>query len=97
MRFKIKEHKDLQAIISESKWDLQDFQNTKKRGRLTVHHKSGSSFSFFRESRMILDENKQWQPTEQYEVGSKKSPEAIELSWKQVLERFKKWVDAIST
>jgi len=95
MRFKISEHKAIQSLIEKAKFDPLDFTNVKKRGRLSIHHASGSSFTFFRKTSQSLDEKKQWQRVESYEIGPAKAPLAQDLDWEQVLKHFKKWLKTL--
>ena len=95
MRFLEHEHKDLQSALQGAGFASEDFQTSKRQGKLIVtHRKGGTPFKFFRKKVTGLSSAGRWEDRMEYQVFP--SGKEIKVNgWEGVLEKFRDWLAEI--
>ena len=95
MRFLQHEHKDLEATLRAAGFTSEDFQTSKRHGKLIVTHRSGGTpFKFFRKKVTGLNSAGRWEDRMEYKVFLSAKGTEVD-GWEGVLQQFRVWLNAI--
>ena len=94
MKFLEKYRKDILQIFENQGFTKDDFSFIKRKGRIvTEHHKTKSTFSFFRKKETRLNEiTKQFEHSSRYEVKADDGKREWVENWEAVINAYEKWL-----